>query len=158
MTSKIYSIEDLSQTCAQLRKNGKTIVSTNGCFDILHRGHVAYLQEAKKLGDFLVIGLNSDKSVKNIKDPSRPLNSELDRAFILSALECVDAVCIFNESTPVQFLQSIKSHIHVKGGDYKPENLPESSAIAQWGAKVVIIPFVKGYSTTDLIKRSQTVK
>jgi rfaE bifunctional protein nucleotidyltransferase chain/domain len=140
------------------RSGGKTIVTTNGCFDILHRGHVRYLQYAKSLGDFLFVGINSDASVRQIKGPKRPINSEDARAEVLRALSCVDGVCVFNEATPETWLQAIQPHIHVKGADWNIETLPETRLLKTWGAKVVAAPFVEGYSTTKIIEKSQALK
>lgn len=131
----------------------KKVVFTNGCFDILHRGHVTYLNEARALGDVLVIGLNSDKSVSKLKGPSRPLNSEEDRKFVLENLKSVDCVQIFTEDTPVELLKIIKPQIYVKGGDYKVEDLPEAPVVNSYGGEVKLLSFVKGFSTTNVIKK-----
>ena len=130
-----------------MRSNGKKIVFTNGCFDILHVGHVDYLSRAKTLGDILVIGLNSDSSVRNIKGKGRPVNNERDRAVVLSALEAVDYVVIFKEPTPYSLIKNIMPDVLVKGGDWKPKDIVGNDIVK----KVVSIPFVKGYSTTGLL-------
>ncbi len=135
------------------KEAGKRVVFTNGCFDILHVGHTTYLQQAKALGDVLVIGLNSDASVKTLKGPKRPINSEKDRASVLAALEAVDRVVIFGENTPVELLETLKPDIHVKGGDYIAENLPEFGTITRNGGVVKILPFVQGKSTTAIIEK-----
>jgi len=133
------------------RAQGKRIVFTNGCFDILHRGHVEYLNEAKKLGDILVLGLNSDRSVRQLKGVGRPLVSEDDRAFILSQLISVDVVSIFNEDTPINLLKVLKPDILVKGGDYTLDKVVGRDLVEHSGGKVVTIPVIEGKSTTDLI-------
>jgi glycerol-3-phosphate cytidylyltransferase len=114
---------------------------------------VTYLEAARKLGDVLVVGINSDKSVKKLKGDGRPVNNAQDRAFVLSALKCVDFVFIFDEDTPVEFLQILKPHIHAKGGDYKAENLPEYPVLKAMGSDVSIISFVDGYSTTQILAK-----
>lgn len=147
MNKKITDIEKLKEILNK-KNNGKKIVFTNGCFDILHRGHVEYLQKAKELGDLLVLGLNSDSSVKRLKGESRPINNEKDRAIILSALECVDYIIIFNEDTPLELIKNLKPDILVKGGDYKIENVVGR----EYAKETMIIDFVDGYSTTKIIK------
>lgn len=137
----------------KLKKEGKKIITTNGCFDILHRGHAYYLQEAKRLGDVLVVGINSDESVKGLKGEGRPLNKATDRAYLISQLKSVDFAFIFEESLPIEFLRKIAPHIHVKGGDYQVEALPEYKILQSLGAKVVTIPFVEGYSTTSTLEK-----
>ena len=132
------------------------VVTTNGCFDILHRGHVEYLHAARQLGDLLIVGLNSDASVKKLKGPSRPLNDQNARAVVVGALKSVDAVIVFDEDTPVKWLQEVKPHIHVKGGDWDPKKMPETAVLERWGAKVVVVPYVDGYSTTKLIEKSRS--
>lgn len=146
MNKKITDIEKLKEILN--KNNGKKIVFTNGCFDILHRGHVEYLQKAKELGDLLVLGLNSDSSVKRLKGESRPINNEKDRAIILSALECVDYIIIFDEDTPFELIKNLKPDILVKGGDYKIENVVGR----EYAKETVLIDFVDGYSTTKIIK------
>ncbi len=131
---------------------GKKVVSTNGCFDLLHWGHLSYLESAKKLGDLLIIGINSDRSVKALKGPTRPIFPEKVRALQLAALESVDFVFIFDEDTPVTFLEQLKPAIHVKGGDYDPSQLPEREVVEKNGGKVICLPFIDGYSTTSLIQ------
>ena len=150
---KIRNIEELKKIIEKLKKQNKKIVTTNGVFDILHIGHIRYLKEAKKLGDILIVAINSDSSVKKIKDPKRPLNNENDRAEALASLECADYVTIFNEKDPVKILEKIKPNIHVKGGDYKIDQIIEKDTIEKNNGKIILIPEVKGYSTTDLIKK-----
>ena len=150
--SKAFSSE-LKNIVENLKKQNKKIVTTNGVFDILHIGHIRYLKEAKKLGDILIVAINSDNSVKKIKDPKRPLNNENDRAEALASLECVDYVAIFNENDPTKILEKIKPNVHAKGGDYKIEQIIEKETVEKNNGKIVLIPKVKGYSTTDLIKK-----
>ena len=129
------------------------MVFTNGCFDLLHPGHVAYLEAARALGDALVVGLNSDASIKRLKGPSRPVVPEGDRAIVLSALEPVDAVVVFDEDTPARLMRELRPAVYVKGGDYRIEDLPEAKVAEEIGAEVKILPFEPGYSTTALIER-----
>ncbi len=136
----------------EFRAEGQKIVFTNGCFDILHRGHVDYLRKARKLGDLLVVGLNSDESTRRLKGPSRPINKQEDRAFMLAALDCVDYVVIFDEDTPYELLSQIKPDLLVKGGDYKPDQV----AGREFAGEVAIIDFVNGYSTTSIVERMKT--
>lgn len=138
----------------QENKN-KRIVFTNGCFDILHRGHVTYLSEAKKLGDLLVVGLNSDASVKRLKGPERPLNNETDRRYVLSQLKAVDFVEIFEEDTPLNLILKINPKILVKGGDWKVDQIVGAKEVLANGGDVFSLNFVDGYSTTALINKIQ---
>ena len=151
--SKIKKIEDLKKIVGDLKKENKKIVTTNGVFDILHIGHIRYLKEAKKLGDILIIAINSDSSVKKVKGPKRPLNNEKDRAEALASLECVDYVAIFNEENPINILSQIKPDIHVKGGDYKIGQIIEKGTVEKNHGRIVLIPEVEGYSTTKLINK-----
>jgi rfaE bifunctional protein nucleotidyltransferase chain/domain len=132
------------------------LVFTNGCFDLLHPGHVSYLRAARALGDALIIGLNSDISINKLKGPSRPVVPEFDRATVLEALESVDAVVVFDEDTPIRLLREVKPAVYVKGGDYRVEDLPEAEVAAEIGAEVKILPFETGYSTTALIEKIRT--
>lgn len=150
---KIKLRKDISVISKNLKNQGAKIVFTNGCFDILHLGHVRYLREAKKLGDILIIGLNSDDSVKGLKGDSRPYVSELERAEVLASLECVDYVTIFSELRPDNLIRTIKPDIHVKGGDYKVNQLPERKLVQALKGKVVVIPPIKGRSTTNIIEK-----
>ncbi len=139
-----------------LEKNkGKKIVFTNGCFDILHRGHVTYLAEARKLGDLLLVGLNSDASVKRLKGPERPINNEDDRKFVLSQLKSVDFVEIFTEDTPLNLILTVKPGVLVKGGDWKIEQIVGGKEVQSAGGQVFSLNFVDGYSTTNLIEKIQ---
>lgn len=145
--------QDLPELLKQLKAQGKTIVTTNGCFDILHVGHVRYLQKTKTFADKLLVCLNSDSSVKQIKGPDRPINNEQDRAEILCALECVDYVVLFDETTPQNLLCEIKPDVHTKGADYTIETLPEAKSIMENGGRIEFISFVEGKSTTNVINK-----
>jgi|TARA_Y100000031_G_scaffold151676_1_gene193396 rfaE bifunctional protein nucleotidyltransferase chain/domain len=151
--SKIKTIEELKGIVEKLKEENKKIVTTNGVFDILHIGHIRYLQEAKKLGEVLIVGINSNNSVKRIKDPKRPLNNENDRAESVAALECVNYVTIFQEENPIEILEIIKPNVHVKGGDYKIERIIEKKVVEKNKGKIVLIPEIEGYSTTELINK-----
>lgn len=135
--------------------NGLKVVLTNGCFDLLHTGHVRYLQAARAQGDRLVVGVNSDDSVRTLKGPKRPILPEDERAELLAALRCVDAVVVFDETTASDLLLELKPDIYAKGGDYGPDTLPETPAARQAGARIAILPFVEGRSTTSLIAAIQ---
>lgn len=150
---QVIKREDIKKLVADLKANGKTIVTTNGCFDILHVGHVRYLQATKAFADVMIVCLNSDVSVKKIKGPDRPINNENDRAEILCALECVDYVVLFDESSPVDLLCEIKPDVYTKGADYTIETLPEAKPVMQNGGRVEFISFVEGKSTTNVIKK-----
>ncbi len=150
---KIKSRNQLTKTVKRLKSQNAKIVFTNGCFDILHLGHARYLREAKKLGDILIVGINSDSSVRRLKGSPRPYVSELERAEVLASLESVDYVTIFSEMRPDNLLKIIKPKIHVKGGDYKMKDLPEAKLVKSLGGKVIIIPPVEGRSTTNIIER-----
>lgn len=150
---KIKTLEELKEIIKKLKKQNKKIVTTNGVFDILHLGHVKYLEEAKKLGDVLIVAINSDSSTKQIKGPKRPINNQEARAQVLSALEFVDFIVIFNETDPIKILLEIKPNIHVKGGDYKINQIIEKDIVEKNNGKIVLIPEIKGYSTTDLINK-----
>jgi rfaE bifunctional protein nucleotidyltransferase chain/domain len=140
-------IEDLQ------KKGRQNIVTTNGCFDILHAGHCLYLQKARDLGDCLIVGINSDESVKKIKGPSRPVNDQNSRALVLKHLKMVDLVCVFDEETPNAWLSSLRPSIHTKGGDWDPKKMPENQVLSQWGARIVCLPYVSGFSTTSTIEK-----
>jgi rfaE bifunctional protein nucleotidyltransferase chain/domain len=135
-------------------RHRKKVVFTNGVFDILHAGHVQYLQQAKELGELLVVGLNSDVSARALaKGPGRPVNNEEDRATVLRALRSVDAVVIFDDATPERLIRALRPEVHVKGGDYRIEDLPEASAVAEYGGEVRILPFLTGRSTTGILEK-----
>jgi len=142
--------QDLLARADNWRNQGKVVVFTNGCFDILHLGHIEYLRQAASLGDFLVVGLNSQASVSRLKGPSRPIQDEKSRAAVLASLTSVDAVCIFEEDTPERLIHALSPDILVKGGDWKPEDILGSDWVLSRGGKVRSISFVEGYSTTRI--------
>ncbi len=150
---KIIERADISGIAQKLKAAGKTVVFTNGCFDILHAGHVRYLAGARALGDCLIIGLNSDQSVRNLKGPSRPVNHQEDRAEVLAALAAVDYIVIFNDATAECLVADIKPDIYAKGGDYTLDKLPESKIVASYGGRTILIPEVPGKSSSNIIKR-----
>ncbi len=152
---KIIAWEQLPAWREQLRSEGRQLVVTNGCFDLLHRGHVAYLEGARALGDVLLVGVNSDASVRELKGPDRPVNNEADRAFVLAALESVDGVCVFTDKTAMRFLETAKPDIYAKGGDYTVDtiNQEERRLIEGQGGRVAILPGVAGKSTTSLLAK-----
>ena len=143
---------------ARDRTKSGIVVFTNGVFDLLHRGHVNYLFAARELGDTLIVGVNTDASVKRLKGPTRPLNRELDRAFVLAGLACVDAVVLFDEDTPAALVDSIVPDVLVKGGDYAPDEVVGRETVERAGGKLVLIPFVQGHSTTSMLERIQEDK
>ncbi len=148
--AKIQSDKQIVSTLDQWRKAGDKIVFTNGCFDILHFGHLHYLADARELGQRLVIGLNSEASVRRLKGPTRPINDELTRTHLLAALEVVDAVVIFDQDTPIELITLVQPDILVKGGDWKPEQIVGSELVLAKGGQVLSLPFVQGYSTTNI--------
>ena len=150
---KIYSREQLARECNIWRAMGRKIVFTNGCFDILHHGHLDLLARAADQGNVLVLGLNTDNSVKRLKGPERPVTNEQDRAFQVASLLCVDAVCLFDEDTPAELIQALRPDVLVKGGDYTIDKIVGADFVQKNGGRVEIIPFVKGYSTTSIIER-----
>ena len=145
--------DNIAEFVRNLQKSGKTVVATNGCFDILHVGHVRYLQKTKSFADYSIVLLNSDKSVKSIKGNDRPINNENDRAEILCALTCVDYVVLFDEDSPKDLLDEIKPNVYTKGADYTMETLPEAHIMIKNGTKVEFIDFVQGKSTTNVINK-----
>ncbi|MCX6344694.1 MAG: D-glycero-beta-D-manno-heptose 1-phosphate adenylyltransferase [Armatimonadetes bacterium] len=155
--SKIRRRSEVACFVEEAKAMGKDVVFTNGCFDILHIGHIRYLQAARALGDVLIVGVNTDDSVRRLKGPDRPFISEFERAEIVAALECVDCVTLFGEDTPVELILAIKPDIHSKGGDYKPEDLREADAMRSIGGRVEVITYTvtdtQGKSTTNLIER-----
>jgi len=152
---KILPLAALPAWRAELRVQGKKLVATNGCFDILHAGHVTYLEAARQQGDALLVGLNSDGSVRQLKGEGRPVNEETDRAAVLAALQAVDAVCIFPELRATRFLALAQPDIYVKGGDFTLDQLPqeEREVVEKSGGKIITVGFVPGKSTTALLKR-----
>lgn len=148
---KIVSLQQLQQELA--RRAGEKVVFTNGCFDIVHHGHVAYLAQARDLGDLLVLGLNSDASVKRLKGPARPINDEQSRALVLAAFEFIDYVVLFEEDTPFDLISALQPDVLVKGGDYKIEDIVGHDIVEKKGGRVVTIDFVPGFSTTKIVEK-----
>jgi rfaE bifunctional protein nucleotidyltransferase chain/domain len=142
-------VEDL---LARVRAGGGTVVATGGCFDLLHAGHVATLRAARSLGDCLVVCLNSDDSVRRLKGVSRPLVAAEDRTRVLEALRCVDAVVVFDEDTPAEVLKRIRPHVWAKGGDYAGTQVPEAAVLEEWGGQAVVLPYLRGRSTSGLVR------
>lgn len=159
MSAKIIDIDELARRAKESRAAGKKLVVTNGCFDLLHVGHVRYLQAARALGDALAVGLNDDPSVRELKGVDRPLNKAQDRAEVLAALACVDFVTIFAGPRATRFISAAQPAVYVKGGDYTPETLDaeERAMLKKIGAEIRIIPFEKGYSTSKVIERLQKI-
>ncbi|MBI5871867.1 adenylyltransferase/cytidyltransferase family protein [archaeon] len=156
MKSKIILFRELPALSNKLKKQGKKIVTTNGTFDILHKGHIETLQKAKKLGDILIVAINSDRSVKLNKGLDRPINNENDRAFILSALECVDYVSIFDEKESLCVIEAVKPNVHVKGGTYIEERIKKEKGLAEkYGGKLVCLSQIGDYSSTNIINKIQ---
>ena len=153
--SKIIAWDQLPAWRVALRASGKKLAVTNGCFDILHLGHVTYLENARNFGDALLIGVNSDAAVRGLKGPTRPVNSETDRASVLAALQSVDGVCIFADTTATKFLAAAQPDLYIKGGDYTLETLnqDERRAVEAAGGKIILVPFVPGKSTTALLEK-----
>src|SRR5207237_2482618 len=160
MKAKIVDLEELSDRSEDLRAAGKKLVATNGCFDLLHVGHVRYLQASRALGDLLAVGLNSERSVHELKGSGRPIMTEIDRAEILAALECVDLVTIFPETRATRFLAAARPAMYVKGGDYSTETLNEEerAALKQIGAEIRVVPFEPGYSTSQLLEQIRRIE
>jgi D-glycero-beta-D-manno-heptose 1-phosphate adenylyltransferase len=150
---KLLDIAALAELVEELKNTKRKIMFTNGCFDIIHAGHVRYLQAARQLGDVLIVGLNSDNSVSLLKGPTRPINNQEDRAEVLAALSSVDYVIIFGEQTAEKLIRVIKPDIYVKGGDYVVANLPEAELIDKLGGEIVLIPEVQGRSSSNIINK-----
>jgi len=159
MSPHVVSVDQLAEVSAEFQRDGKRLVATNGCFDLLHLGHVRYLQAARALGDALAVGVNGDASVRALKGEGRPLNREEARAEVLAALRCVDYVAVFPEVRATEFLKRVRPAIYVKGGDYKPETLNEEEreALAEMNAEIRILPLEPNYSTTALIEQKSCV-
>ena len=147
---KVVSLDQLLPNLQAARERGQQVVFTNGCFDLLHVGHLRTLEWARAQGDLLVVGLNSDVSVRRLKGERRPITGQQDRAELLAGFSCVDYVVIFAEETPLALLERIRPEVHVKGGDYRPEDLPESPLVQSYGGKVLVTPLIEGRSTTRL--------
>lgn len=152
---KILSWEEAKNLSESSRQQGGLIVTTNGCFDLLHKGHVQYLEYARSLGEILIVALNADASIKKLKGPMRPLNNAEDRAYVVAALSCVDGVCIFDEDTPAEWLKTIRPNIHVKGADWQGKDIPEEALMKSWNGRVNYASYLDGYSTTNLIEKSK---
>jgi rfaE bifunctional protein nucleotidyltransferase chain/domain len=153
VSGKLKSLEDLKVIAADARSKGRSVVFTNGCFDLLHRGHVHVLREAKACGDLLITGVNSDKSVKKIKGPARPVLPESDRSELLASLEMVDYVVLFDEPDPYELISAIRPNVLVKGGDWSDAKIVGADLVEEAGGRVVVIPYIKGFSTTEIIER-----
>ncbi len=150
---KVLDREALKRRVASMKKRGMKVVFTNGCFDIIHEGHVSYLEEARGLGDALVVGLNSDDSVRRLKGSDRPLNGEASRAAVLAALKSVDHVCIFGEDTPYELIAAVEPQVLVKGGDWKPDTIVGADIVRSYGGEVLSLAFKPGHSTTGIIEK-----
>ena len=153
MTGKLKTLDELITIATQARTEGKIVVFTNGCFDLLHRGHVHLLREAKAAGDLLIVAVNSDRSVKAIKGPTRPVNSETDRIELIAATEMVDYAILFDEPDPTRLIAAIKPSVLAKGGDWSADKIIGAEIVEREGGRVVAIPYIKGYSTTEIIER-----
>jgi rfaE bifunctional protein nucleotidyltransferase chain/domain len=147
---------DATELAARVAGSDGVVVATGGCFDLLHAGHVATLRAARQLGDCLIVCLNSDDSVRRLKGPTRPLVPVEDRVRVLEALECVDAVVVFDEDTPRQVLQTVRPHVWAKGGDYAGAEVPEAGVLEEWGGQAVVLPYLAGRSTTSLVEVAAT--
>lgn len=150
---RIFTLDELILRVAQEKRNGRTVVFTNGCFDLLHPGHVRCLEQARALGDFLVVAVNSDASVRELKGPGRPLIPQEERAEVLAALGCVDAVVLFNQPTPRELIVRLRPGVLVKGGDWGPDEIVGREEVETAGGRVVSVPVVPGYSTTAILER-----
>ena len=153
INSKIYNLDTLTTQVEQWKKSGNKIVFTNGCFDIIHRGHIEVLASTADLGNKLIIGLNSDQSITNIKGEGRPIIDEQSRAILLAALSFVDAIILFSQDTPLKLIGALLPDVLAKGGDYEIENIVGHEIVQQNGGKVKLIPFIDGYSSTSIIKK-----
>lgn len=148
--SKIYEADQLAKKVDSWKKKGEKIVFTNGCFDILHAGHIKYLEAAAQKGDRLIVAVNSDESVTKLKGPDRPINVLASRLYIVASLQSVDAVCAFSEDTPINVIKMLKPDVLAKGGDYKIDDIVGAKEVTSYGGKVEVIPYVEGYSTTKI--------
>lgn len=155
-STRVLSSADLEEQISHYKKQNKKIVFTNGCFDLLHIGHVTYLEEAKKQGDILIVGINSDASVKQLKGPTRPIQNETDRSEILAALKAVDHTVIFTEETPLNLIKRVRPDVLVKGGDWKIDQIVGSDFVMSYGGQVKSLNFVAGKSTTSIIEKSNS--
>lgn len=153
MPGKLKNLEELKVIAADARHQGKRVVFTNGCFDLLHRGHVHVLRQARACGDVLITGINSDKSVKQIKGPARPVLPESDRSELLAAMEMVDYVILFDEPDPYELISAIRPDVLVKGGDWSGATIVGADLVEETGGRVVVVPYIEGFSTTEIIER-----
>jgi D-beta-D-heptose 7-phosphate kinase/D-beta-D-heptose 1-phosphate adenosyltransferase len=153
---KLKSLEELKSIAAQAKARGRIVVFTNGCFDIVHRGHLHLLREAKALGDLLIVAVNSDSSIKRIKGPQRPVICEIDRLELIAALEMVDYVTLFDEPDPSRVIEAIQPDILAKGGDWTRDKVVGADIVERSGGKVAVIPYLKGFSTTEIIERARS--
>jgi D-beta-D-heptose 7-phosphate kinase/D-beta-D-heptose 1-phosphate adenosyltransferase len=151
--AKLKDVDELKEIVAQAKANGKSIVFTNGCFDLLHRGHVHLLRKAKSCGDILIVAINSDRSVNAIKGPNRPILTETDRIELIAAMEMVDYVILFEEPDPDRLIAALRPNILVKGGDWSSQRIVGAEIVERDGGKVVVVPYLKGFSTTEIIER-----
>ena len=151
--NKITPRNELKATVDRLKREGKKVVFTNGCFDILHAGHTRYLREARKLGDALILALNSDSSVRSIKGPMRPIVPEAERAEVVASLDSVDYVTVFDEMTPLELIEYLRPDVIVKGGDWAEKDIVGAEAVRKWGGRVAIMPVIEGASTTNIIDK-----
>ena len=158
MREKVQSRDQIQATAARAKNAGKKIVFTNGCFDLLHVGHLRVLSEAKKLGDVLLVALNSDRSVREIKGPGRPILPEGERAELIAALEMVDYVTLFDEPDPRNLLREVKPDVLVKGGDWAEDKVVGRELVEGWGGKVAVVPYLADHSTTDIIKKIERMR
>jgi len=153
VSGKLKTLDELIKIAAQARRNGKSVVFTNGCFDLLHRGHVHVLRQAKAAGDLLIVAINSDQSVKAIKGPTRPVAAEMDRLELIAAMEMVDYVILFDEPDPSKLIAAIKPNVLAKGGDWGADGVVGADIVEREGGRVLLVPYLKGYSTTEMIER-----
>ncbi len=153
VSGKLKSLEEIKAIAVSARTNGKKVAFTNGCFDLLHRGHVHVLRAARACADLLIVGINSDQSVKHIKGPTRPVLPESDRCELLGAMEMVDFVVLFNEPDPHNLISAIRPDVLVKGGDWNTEKIIGADMVEEAGGRVVVVPYIKGFSTTEIIER-----
>jgi rfaE bifunctional protein nucleotidyltransferase chain/domain len=153
VSGKLKTLDELIKIAAQARRNGKSVVFTNGCFDLLHRGHVHVLRQAKAAGDLLIVAINSDQSVKAIKGPTRPVAAEMDRLELIAAMEMVDYVILFDEPDPSKLITAIKPNVLAKGGDWGADGVVGADIVEREGGRVVLVPYLKGYSTSEIIER-----
>jgi D-beta-D-heptose 7-phosphate kinase/D-beta-D-heptose 1-phosphate adenosyltransferase len=153
VTDKIKTVDEIAVIAAEAKRNGRSVVFTNGCFDLLHRGHVHILRQAKAAGDILIVGMNSDRSVKSIKGSARPILPETDRVELIAAMEMVDYVVLFDEPDPYQLIAAIKPNVLAKGADWSADKIVGSDIVERNGGRVAVIPYLKGFSTTEIIER-----